>query len=148
MVGTLICAVIAVVFLGIALWVFRSVRARRTWPVTRGTITDTAIRQNVSVSDDEESVTFVPVVEYRYQVGTAAYASSGIGFGEVGYGAIGSAEKVLAQYPIGSAVDVHYNPAKPGETFLKPGGGVIAWIMLGVGATTAAVAVVLGYYGI
>jgi hypothetical protein len=148
MVGTLITSLIACVFLAIAAWAFRSVRARRLWPVAPGAVTGGAIRQRTSGVGDDESVTFVPVVEYRYQIGAVAYTGSGIGFGEIGYGSRGRAEKVLARYPVGSAIDVYYNPAKPAQTFLEAGGGAIAWSMLAVGVAILMVAVVLGIYRI
>lgn len=148
MVGTLVTSVLAVVFLTIAGWAFRSAWAHRLWPAAPGTVTGGTIRQKTSGVGDDESVTFVPVVEYRYQIGAGVYAGSGIGFGETGYGSRGRAENVLAKYPVGSAVDVHYNPAKPAQTFLEAGGGVIAWIMLAVGVSIAIAAVVLGINGI
>lgn len=148
MVGTLVSSLVAFVFLAIAAWAFYSARARRMWPVAPGTVTGGTVRQKTSGVGDDESVMFVPIVEYRYQIGTVAHTGSGIGFGEIGYGSRGRAEKVLARYPVGSAVDVHYNPAKPAQAFLEAGGGVIAWIMLAVGVSILIVAVVLAAYGI
>ena len=133
-------------FLAIALWIFRSVRARKLWPSAPGMVTGGAIRQRTSGVGEEESVSFIPVVEYRFEIGAAAYTAAGIGFGETGYGSRAMAEKVLARYPAGSVVNVYYNPANPNQTFLEAGGGVIGWIMLAVGAALLAVSVVLGIY--
>lgn len=146
MFGTLIATLVAVVFLAIAAWMIRAARARRGWPAIRGVVTGGGIRQRTSGVGEEESVIFVPVVEFQYEVGSKTYAASGPGFNETGYGSRSRAENVLARYPAGAAVEVHYNPAKPGEAFLESS-NTLAWIMLGVGCALLAVAVVLGIYG-
>jgi len=148
MVGTLATSLLAIVFLAIAAWVFRSSRARRMWPVVPGTVTSGSIRQETSGVGEDESVAFIPAVEYRFQIGAEAYTGSGIGFGSIGYGSRKQAEKALARYPLGSAVEVHYNPAKPAQTFLEAGGSAMAWIMLATGISILVVAVALGIYGI
>jgi len=147
MFGTLITTTLAVVFLAIAAWMIRAARARRGWPSVRGAVTGGRIRQKTSGVGEEETVTFVPVVEFQYEIGSKTYAASGPGFGETGYGSVSRAEKVLARYPAGAAVEVHYNPAKPAEAFLEFS-NTLAWIMLGVGLAILAVAVVLGIYGV
>jgi hypothetical protein len=147
MVGTLTITLLAVVFLAIAAWTIRAARVRRGWPSVRGAITGGRIRRKTSGVGDEETVTFVPVVEFQYEIGSKTYTASGPGFIETGYGSPSRAEKVLARYPIGAAVEVHYNPAKPAEAFLESS-NTPAWIMLGVGLAILAVAVVLGIYGV
>lgn len=147
MVGTLITTLLAVVFLAIAAWTIRAAKARRGWPSVRGAVTGGSIRQKTSGVGEEETVAFVPVVEFQYEIGSKTYAASGPGFIETGYGSRGRAEKVLARYPSGAAVEVHYNPAKPAEAFLESS-NTLAWIMLGVGLAILAVAVVLGIYGV
>jgi len=146
MIAALVTSLLALVFLAIATWAFRSSRARRSWPVVPGAITGGAIRQSSSGVGDDESISFVPTVEYRYQVGVDEYTGSGIGFGEIGYGTRGKAQEVLARYPVGSAVEVHYNPTKPSQACLEAGGSVFAWIMLAVGIVLLVVAVVIGIY--
>ncbi len=147
MFGTLITTLVAVVFLAIAGWMILAARARRGWPTVRGVVTGGGIRHKTSGIGEEESVTLVPVVEFRYEVGSETYAASGPGFIETGYGSRTRAEKVLAKYPVGAAVEVHYNPAKPGEAFLEYS-STLAWIMLGVGLAILAVAVGLGILGV
>jgi hypothetical protein len=147
MVGTLITTLLAVVFLAIAAWTIRAAKARRGWPSVRGTVTGGSIRQKTSGVGDEETVTLVPVVEFQYEAGSKTYSATGPGLGEIGYGSRSRAEKVLARYPAGAAVEVHYNPAKPAQAFLESG-NTLGWIMLGVGLAILAVAVVLGIYGV
>jgi len=147
MFGTLITTLLAVVFLAIAAWMIRAAQARRGWPSVRGAVTGGRIRQKTSGVGDEESVTFVPVVEFQYEIGSKTYTASGPGLIETGYGSRSRAEKVLARYPAGAAVEVHYNPAKPAQAFLEFS-STLAWIMLGVGLAILAVAVVLGIYGV
>jgi hypothetical protein len=48
-------------------------------------------------------------------------------------GGRGSAEKVVAKYPAGSAVDVHYDPANPGTAALENPTGM-TWLILAVAA--------------
>jgi hypothetical protein len=148
MVGSVATLLVALVFLAIAAWMFRSARMRSRWPTVGGAVTGGRIRQKASGVGDEESVTYVPIVEYQYQISSAVYSGAGIGFSETGYGSVKKAEKILARYAVGTPVEVHYNPAKPGEAFLESSGSIVAWIMLAVGVLILVIAVVLAVYGI
>lgn len=145
--GSVIVSVLALVFLGIAVWLWRTGQVRRRWPSVRGTVIAGRIRRDVSGDGDDETVTYVPMVEYRYEINSRSYTSSGIGFVEAACGSSGRAEKVLARYPAGAVVEVHYNPAKPGEAFLEFS-NILAYLFAGVGGVILAVAVILAFLGL
>jgi hypothetical protein len=60
-----------------------------------------------------------PLVEYGYQVGTRSYHGSRVAFGPEVAGGRDLAEAVVARYPEGSAVTVHYDPANPAHATLE-----------------------------
>jgi hypothetical protein len=61
----------------------------------------------------------------------------------------GYAEKVAAKYPVGSEVDVHYDPKNPGTSALRTAGGAGAiWIIFGAALILFALAAaLLGVFG-
>ena len=147
MLGSLITLSIAALLLAVGGWMFRAARARRRWPTVRGSVTGHRIESETRGVGDDESVTFTPIVRYRYEVNAQAYTSEGPGLSRTGYGSSRRAEKVAARYPTGAAIDVHYNPAKPAEAFLESG-SPMTWIILGMGIVTLAAAVLLALAGL
>jgi hypothetical protein len=141
-----IVAAVGLVFLGIGIWLVRKLQASRRWPWVDGVVTGSRVVRRVSqgTGDDEsESISYVPTIEYRYELNGQHYSGSRIAFAERGYGSHGGAERSLAKYPLGGAVKVMYDPAKPGSAVLECR-NPLAWVMLTVGIVILAVAVVLG----
>lgn len=141
-----IVAAIGLVFLSLGIWLVRKLRASQRWPWVNGTVTDSRVLRKVSqgTGDDEsESISYVPTVEYRYELSGRSYTGSRIAFAQTGYGSRGRAERNLAKYPVGGAVRVMYDPAKPDSAVLECR-NPLAWVMLIVGIVLVAVAVVLG----
>jgi Protein of unknown function (DUF3592) len=89
--------------------------ASRDWPVTEGVVSDTT-------RVGERAI--LPLVTYTYQVSGVSYTASTDlavpGFGSKRYRGQ-TASKILAAYPPGRAVTVHYDPADPGKSALRPG---------------------------
>jgi hypothetical protein len=82
-----------------------------TWPGTTGTITASTTKKVMFRSQ--------PRVAYSYAVNGTSYSSERISF------AAGvppkETESVVARYPVGKEVTVHYAPDKPSEAVLEPG---------------------------
>jgi hypothetical protein len=87
-------------------------------------------------------------VKYAYRVNDKDYSSQRIAWGGGSVSSLRSeAEKILAQYPVGSTVRVHYNPQKLSEAVLDPsstGGLSVMWWMAVVMAVIGVFVVVLG----
>jgi hypothetical protein len=81
------------------------------WPSATGTITASGTKKVMFRSQ--------PRVAYSYPVNGTSYASERISF------AAGvppkETDSVVARYPVGKEVTVHYAPEKPSEAVLEPG---------------------------
>jgi hypothetical protein len=60
---------------------------------------------------------FRPDIAYRYEVDGRSYAGSQTNIRKVSRER-DTVERLLARYPVGAAVSVHYNPADPAEAML------------------------------
>jgi PDZ domain-containing secreted protein len=88
----------------------------QTWPVAKGTITQT----DISVQEYDEKVRYVPVVRYTYQVNEQVHEGRRITFGsDMEFPSRQKATEYLAEYPVGAEVSVYYNPEKPSEAVLQ-----------------------------
>jgi len=88
-------------------------RASAAWPSTSGVITSSARIKAMFRSQ--------PRVTYSYSVNNTAHTSKRISFAA----AVPARETdgILARYPVGQAVTVHYAPDNPAEAALEPGSG-------------------------
>ncbi len=87
-------------------------RSRRDWPTAAGEIIESKITGEKAI---------VPSVTYTYAVGDNAYtATSDLGTPGFGNAAkrLNAAQTLIADYPVGKGVRVHYNPADPRESYL------------------------------
>ena len=125
--GTLIgyiCGGLFAILLG-GLGIFLIIHAQRSkqkamqsqsWPVTKGTITQTDIR----AQEHDEVVRYVPVVRYTYEVEGMIHESRQITFGSgVEFNSRQKAAEYLAEYPVDAEVSVYYNSEKPSEAVLR-----------------------------
>ena len=93
----------------------RYAAASAQWPTTSGRVDSSRV-----VSDQRsDSASQSPLVEYSYEVGGQTYAAKRVSFD---LAATLLADKVVAQYPVGSEVQVAYDPADPNVAVLQPGG--------------------------
>jgi hypothetical protein len=94
-------------------------RAAARWPTTTGTVTATRIEETKTYRG---GFRYTPVVRYRYAVAGAEYDGNRLAFGDdAGDGSHSGAERVLQSYPVCTAVLVHYNSGRPGESVLQMG---------------------------
>lgn len=88
----------------------------QTWPMVKGIITETRI----STQEHNETLRYMPIVRYTYEVGGKIYESRQITFGSgEEFGSRQKAADYLANYPVDGQVNVYYNPEKPDEAVLK-----------------------------
>lgn len=153
LVALLFCAV-GLLFLVLGIRQFMRVRKQRSWPSVMGTVTATDIRQvrdrhsgrrgSMSFGD---SYHYVPQVEYEYSVAGSTYSGDNMGLmPDKGY-TRGGAERQLARYKPGTSIKVHYDPANPADSVLKPsGGGVTSIFMIFLGLLISLIGFTILYF--
>ncbi|NIM27589.1 MAG: DUF3592 domain-containing protein [Gammaproteobacteria bacterium] len=91
----------------------------KSWPQTTGIIQDSKV---VAV-DNDEGVSFEPVVTYQYEVGTQQFSSRCVYFLGVGFGypLPFFSRRLVKKYPSGKRVAVFFDPSDPKNATLIPG---------------------------
>ncbi|MGD9916240.1 MAG: DUF3592 domain-containing protein [Rhizobiaceae bacterium] len=123
-------AVFGVLFLALFFVFMRRAAAIARWPQATGQITlskveeftirrDKPLRTSRGLRRMRQS--FMPVVEYSYEVGGRDYASRSIWPGTEVSGDRDYASRIAARYPVGKVVFVFYNPADPKQAGLETG---------------------------
>ena len=110
--------------LAVALCVFvvgkawREVRVRR-WPIADGRITASGLRpRRRRFMQEATRLDNVPAVTYEFSVAGRRYVGSRLGL-NTEYAGI-NVGALVAQYPVGSTVTVHYSPSDPNDCLLEP----------------------------
>jgi len=107
---------------GIGLWRFRRKAATgRNWPSTKGEIIASHV-EPYSVDGETGDVRSGVTIRYSYAVGGKSYKGERIGWGNRTVMLTAAAQSLSARYPVGAAVPVFYDPAKPGSALLEPRG--------------------------
>lgn len=117
----------------------RAARAAADWPAVSGQIVVSEVESIHKYEDGRSRTTYAPAVEYAYQVHGNDYRGRQIKFGIGVSGSRGFAEKVITRYPLGSAVEVHYDPANPSNAALENPTGYY-WFMLAIAIGCFAIA--------
>ncbi|WP_019588564.1 DUF3592 domain-containing protein [Deinococcus apachensis] len=100
-----------------------------TWPVIAGVVTQS--RVSWSLSDGKSR--YSAQVEYTYDLAGHAYRSRTWTYRSQ-EPTEAFAGRIVARYPEGHAVSVHYDPAAPSRAVLEPGTDVFVLAALGVSA--------------
>ncbi|HUF38024.1 MAG TPA: DUF3592 domain-containing protein [Anaerolineales bacterium] len=119
--------------------IVRNARASADWPTVEGRITASEVEHS---SDAEGGDSYTPHVTYTYQVNGRSYENFTIKFGETSYGSERTALEILARYPVGQAVRVHYDPTNPDRAVLEAGVSGGSYIVLSVGLIFVAVSLI------
>ena len=104
----------------------RVVRQACAWPVVRGRIAAAEVeayrdRHEVDSVSRRARIRYKPGVTYTYEVNGRRYSGDRLTIGVIVSASFpGLARRTAAKYPVGSEVDVHYNPRSPGESVLRP----------------------------
>lgn len=124
--------------IGIAIVQLRTLERARTWPQVPGTITKSTTRR------DDEYVK--PEIEFRYTVEGSDYTGNVPILGGLITPSWTSrpAERLVAKYPLGSAVVVRYDPTDPRRSCLELGEPTASLLIACVGLVFALV----GAYGV
>lgn len=116
---------IAVVLTILAVLMWRGWQDRKAspdWPTVEGVITHADVKRDVDDPNNELThVGWHLAVKYSYQVQGKSLQSDRVQALPERFFDEASARQALAAYPVGARVKVHYNPAKPGSSVLKPG---------------------------
>ncbi len=108
--------------------------ASARWPTVNGTITKSDVVEEVREDHDDnrsqrQELRYRPAVQFSYRVGGQDYSSGTRkwGWSEI-YMDREEPQKIVAKYPKGASVPVHYDPANPENAVLEPanGGGTAA----------------------
>jgi|GEM_PF-361349 len=119
---------------GLALLLFfvgyrRFLMRANAWPVVPGRVTISRVEQRAATSDSPNRRSHAAVVEFRYQVGGLGFSSRQIALGLDKSGSRSAADRIVARYPVGAAVEVHYDPTNPSQAALENPTG-LSWILL------------------
>jgi hypothetical protein len=116
-------AIFAACFGLVALLLFvaahRYSKQAQKWPSVRGTIVQSAIESYRETSNGRTTTMYRPAVEYSYQVHGRELHGAQIKLGMTAGGMQAYAEKIAARYPVGGAVEVHYDPTNPSTAALE-----------------------------
>lgn len=133
--------------LGILLTIFwgiptaRNAMQSRTWPSAEGTIALSEIATNYD--DQDGSVSYSAKVLYAYSVNGAEHTGSTVVFGDYGSSDPGHAGGIVGRYPLGSKVQVYYDPVNSNVSVLEPGAGWSSFVGIIAGILFA----IIGVFG-
>ena len=100
---SLLCGI---ALIALALWLRSHARRCVHWPSVEGVILESRV-------DDAHLEMMKPVLRYRYEVNGRSHVGFRVSFS--GYGiSRDSMQRLIAPYPMGSIVRVHYDPDDPG----------------------------------
>ncbi len=135
-----LCLLIGLGSLGFGWVSYQADQAAKQWPVVEGQITEASVRESTSRdSGGYEKHHFTPEVVYEFQVEGESYTSNRLtpSF-QTSYSDATEAQAVLATYPKGLRVEVHYDPQDPNQAALDvEGGSPAAWLAGILGACFA-----------
>src|ERR1017187_569998 len=91
----------------------QKVKASMAWPYVPGRVMAASVRQVVERGDAQtrDGTTYVPLVQYEYQVGSQIYQGNRFAFRESSYSSHKKAFKVVDAFPAGHPVWVFFDPA-------------------------------------
>ncbi len=118
-----VAALMSLLCMGVIIWVCGELYESGfgyTWPQVTGKVISSEVRWKHMETTKTKYVAYWPEVQYEYRVGTVRYTGSRIRFTQQGMEEAES-KRVVAQYPIGKAVPVYYNPNDPEAAVMEKG---------------------------
>ena len=111
--------------------------AATRWPTAPGVVTGSDVR----VSCGGRGCSHLPDILYVYEIDSERLSSDRVTFGGVMLDwTTPEADEVVARYPVGASVSVHYDPRNHEEAVLEPGRYLGTAIIGGLGALLLGVA--------
>ncbi|HVM81103.1 MAG TPA: DUF3592 domain-containing protein [Stellaceae bacterium] len=111
--------VVGLIALPIGIYGRRRARREQAWPTVKATVRTAAIAS----APGSEGRRFIPKLTYEYTVAGKTYAGDRVGYTQYRDFSEAYARDYLAKHAVGSAVEVHYDPADPARSILEPGAG-------------------------
>jgi hypothetical protein len=118
-------------------------QAAERWLKAAGTVIEAGVNRHGT----SHHPYYVPAIAYDYVVNGRARRGSRIRFGLLSFRTRSAAEKVLAPYPAGAAIQVRYDPDNPDDSVLEPtrvGRYLLVWAILCGLLFLAGAAIVVG----
>jgi hypothetical protein len=130
----LVFIILGIVFIVLGARGRRLAQSAAAWPTVAGVVTAAGLKKRVSVGtgpDYDHHDSFEPVVEYSYQVNERPYAGKRMSTGGAASYDRRRAQEILDRFPVGSSVNVFYDPADPAQSALeiKAGSGTALLVM-------------------
>ena len=117
-----------------------SAKRSSAWPAASGVIRQSAV---VRHSGTHGKSTYNAKVIYDFTVHGKKYSGSTVAFGDYGSSGSGHARGIVAKYPEGKTVTVHYRPDAPATCVLEPGIHAQAYLLPGAGVFALVLATVM-----
>ncbi|MDX8483421.1 DUF3592 domain-containing protein, partial [Mesorhizobium sp. VK24D] len=97
------------------------------WPTTNGAVLSSGAEPHrMIINGGRGPIVWLPVIEYSYRVQGNNHYGSRLAFGATVSGSRDYAESIVARYPVGGAVTVHFDPQNPSLAALETRVG-FAW---------------------
>lgn len=132
--------VVGLVFLYLGVESLHTASSTTAWPIVQGRIISSEVQ---SKSSSNGGMSYHADLLYEYHVGDELFFSNTVSIGGFSWGGESHAQCIVARYPVGSEVTVHYCPDNPGSsvleagisgpTFLLPGAGGV-FVLVGLSA--------------
>ncbi|MGD9738841.1 MAG: DUF3592 domain-containing protein [Bauldia sp.] len=120
---SILLIVLAAILAGGAYFMFRWGFGRggvHTWPTAIATIIYSQVASETKGEEGgKETVRYVPVVAYEYDVSGTPYRAARLRFADVSKMQFDEAKAITDRYPVGAGIEVHYNPAHPAEAVVE-----------------------------
>jgi len=125
LIGYIVIIIIAAIFAAISYWYgWRTMKKNKVaakWPTVAGVIVSAELDSYVKYDDDGDATTmYTPLITYEYEVEGEVYTNNRVrvqAFVATNMQSVSS--KKLDEYPVGGAVDVHYDPFYPEDALLE-----------------------------
>jgi hypothetical protein len=112
----------AILFLILHIRTRRKEKSAASWPTVPGVVTGSRMLRRWGLGDGIwiAGLWYVPEVSYRYEVEGREFSSRRVYLSETGFPKLRAASAVIARYPKGDGVTVHYDPSHPKRACLEP----------------------------
>lgn len=122
---------------------YNKAAVRAKFPTVSGSVVSSVVKEEVHEDNDKDTgysrtVSYVPVIRYAYTVDGRSYENDRYAvLDQPGSSNVNLAQAMIDRHPPGSAVNVYYNPASPGDSFLENRLDAkkvdwITWFMIGI----------------
>jgi len=125
LIGYIIIIVITALFGALSFWYgWRTMKMNKVaakWPTVSGVIVSAELDSYIKYDDDGDATTmYTPLITYQYEVEGQVYTNNRVRVQAfVATNMQSVSRKKVEKYPVGGAVEVHYNPFTPEDALLE-----------------------------